>query len=168
MQRRFGLFIRSGMYGTIGTSSVGIDMTLRSKDSATWLRRVYTNYDYDIDEPFLSQGVDPVYGLNKQCLTSQIRKGETFVNDSFYSNPEFGNILNEAMRELNHDKRAPLCTRSHSRFLLRIARSSGSSTCNMCRSSTENFTITRLGRSARSKLSNGPGRKRKPCVSSAM
>ena len=56
----------------------------------------------------LSQGVDPVYGLNKQYLTAQIRKGVTFVNDSFYSNPEFDNILYTAMREQDHEKRAAL------------------------------------------------------------
>jgi len=139
-----------------------IDLTLRSEDTATWLRRVYTDYDYDINEPFLSQGVDPVYGLNKQYLTSQIRKGVTFVNDSFYANPEFDNILNEAMRE-PITAGAPCCTKKAQQILARIARWSGSSTCNMSRSSIESFTITRPGRSARSKPSNGPGWKPKPC-----
>jgi peptide/nickel transport system substrate-binding protein len=101
-------WLRQAEYLKQALAIVGIDLTLRSEDTATWLRRVYTEYDYDINEPFLSQGVDPVYGLNKQYLTSQIRKGVTFVNDSFYSNPEFDNILNEAMREPEHDKRAVL------------------------------------------------------------
>jgi peptide/nickel transport system substrate-binding protein len=101
-------WLRQAEYLKQALATVGIDVTLRSEDTATWLRRVYTNYDYDINEPFLSQGVDPVYGLNKQYLTSQIRKGVTFVNDSFYSNPEFDNILTEAMHELDHEKRAAL------------------------------------------------------------
>ena len=87
---------------------VGIAVTLRSEDTATWLRRVYTNYDYDLNEPFLSQGVDPVYGLNKQFLTSQIRKGVTFVNDTFYSNPEVDRMLGEGAREPDPEKRAAL------------------------------------------------------------
>src|ERR1700738_1007828 len=101
-------WLRQAEYLKQALAIVGIDLTLRSEDTATWLRRVYTDYDYDINEPFLSQGVDPVYGLNKQYLTSQIRKGVTFVNDSFYANPEFDGILNEAMREQDHDKRAVL------------------------------------------------------------
>ena len=35
-------------------AQVGIALTLRSKDTAAWLRRCYT--DYDIDEPFFSAG----------------------------------------------------------------------------------------------------------------
>lgn len=101
-------WLRQAEYLKQALAIVGIDLTLRSEDTATWLRRVYTNYDYDINEPFLSQGVDPVYGLNKQYLTAQIRKGVTFVNDSFYSNAEFDNILLTAMREQDHEKRAAL------------------------------------------------------------
>jgi peptide/nickel transport system substrate-binding protein len=101
-------WLRQAEYLKQALAIVGIDLTLRSEDTATWLRRVYTNYDYDINEPFLSQGVDPVYGLNKQYLTTQIRKGVTFVNDSFYANAEFDDILYTAMREQDHEKRATL------------------------------------------------------------
>ena len=101
-------WLRQAEYLKQALAIVGIDLTLRSEDTATWLRRVYTDYDYDLNEPFLSQGVDPVYGLNKQYLTAQIRKGVTFVNDSFYSNPEFDDILYTAMREQDHEKRATL------------------------------------------------------------
>ncbi len=65
-------WLRQAEYLKQALSQVGIDVTLRSEDTATWLRRVYTDYDFDINEPFLSQGVDPSYGLNKQYLTSQI------------------------------------------------------------------------------------------------
>ncbi len=101
-------WLRQAEYLKQALAGVGIDVTLRSEDTATWLRRVYTDYDYDINEPFLSQGVDPVYGLNKQYLTSQIRKGVTFVNDSFYSNVDVDRMLSEAAREPDHVKRAAL------------------------------------------------------------
>lgn len=101
-------WLRQAEYLKQALALVGIAVTLRSEDTATWLRRVYTNYDYDLNEPFLSQGVDPVYGLNKQFLTSQIRKGVTFVNDTFYSNPEVDRMLGEGAREPDADKRAAL------------------------------------------------------------
>ena len=66
-------WLRQAEYLKQALAIVGIDLTLRSEDTATWLRRVYNDYDYDINEPFLSKGVDPVYGLNKQYLASQIR-----------------------------------------------------------------------------------------------
>ncbi len=99
-------WLRQAEYIKQALAAVGIDVTLRSEDTATWLRRCYTDYDFDINEPFLSQGVDPVIGLNKQYLTSQIRKGVTFVNDSFYSNPDVDRMLGEGMREQDPAKRA--------------------------------------------------------------
>ena len=101
-------WLRQAEYLKQALAVVGIDVTLRSEDTATWLRRVYTNYDFDMNEPFLSQGVDPVYGLNKQFLTTQIRKGVTFVNDMFYSNPEVDRMLGEGAREPDPAKRAEL------------------------------------------------------------
>ncbi|MDP4006193.1 ABC transporter substrate-binding protein [Methylobacterium sp. NEAU K] len=101
-------WLRQAEYLKQALAEVGIDVTLRSEDTATWLRRVYTNYDYDINEPFLSQGVDPVYGLNKQFLTAQIRKGVTFVNDTFYANPEVDRMLGEGARELDPEKRGAI------------------------------------------------------------
>ena len=101
-------WLRQGEYLKQALGQVGIDVTLRSEDTATWLRRVYTDYDYDINEPFLSQGVDPVIGLNKQYLTSQIRKGVTFVNDSFHSNPEVDSLLAAGMREQDPTKRGDI------------------------------------------------------------
>ncbi|WP_146056418.1 ABC transporter substrate-binding protein [Methylobacterium sp. V23] len=101
-------WLRQAEYLKQALAPVGIDVTLRSEDTATWLRRVYTNYDYDLNEPFLSQGVDPVYGLNKQFLTSQIRKGVTFVNDMFYSNPEVDRMLDAGMREPDPIKRGDI------------------------------------------------------------
>jgi peptide/nickel transport system substrate-binding protein len=101
-------WLRQGEYLKQALGQVGIEVTLRSEDTATWLRRVYTDYDYDINEPFLSQGVDPVIGLNKQYLASQIRKGVTFVNDSFYANPEVDSLLAAGMREQDPTKRGDI------------------------------------------------------------
>ena len=46
--------------------------------------------------------------MNKQFLTSQIRKGVTFVNDTFYSNPEIDRMLGEGARELDPEKRGAI------------------------------------------------------------
>ena len=61
-----------------------------------------------MSEPFLGNGIDPVIGLNRQYLSSQIRKGVTFVNNSFYSNPEVDRLLGEGARELDLKKRADI------------------------------------------------------------
>ena len=83
-------------------------MTLRSEDTAAWLRRVYTDYDYDMSEPFFSNLADPVIGVQRQYVTSQIRKGVDFVDDTFYSNPEVDKLFDAGAQELDPAKRADI------------------------------------------------------------
>jgi peptide/nickel transport system substrate-binding protein len=87
---------------------IGIDLSLRSEDVGAWLRRVYTNYDYAISEPFFSNLSDPVIGVQRQYVTSQIRKGVDFVNDTFYSNPEVDQLFIDGSHELDPAKRAEI------------------------------------------------------------
>ncbi len=101
-------WLRQAEYLKQALAQIGVDVTLRSEDTATWLRRVYTDYDYDINEPFLGNGIDPVIGLNRQYLTAQIRKGVTFVNNSFYSNPVIDRLLAEGGREIDPQKRSAI------------------------------------------------------------
>ncbi len=87
---------------------VGIDVTLRSEDTGAWLRRVYTNYDYGMSEPFVSNLSDPVIGVQRQYVTAQIRKGVDFVNNTFYSNPEVDKLFVAGAEELDPAKRAEI------------------------------------------------------------
>lgn len=99
---------RQAEYLKQALAQVGIDVTLRSEDTAAWLRRAYTDYDYDMNEPFLSQGIDPVIGLNREYLSTQVRKGVSFVNDTFYANPEVDRLLGEGARETDPAKRGDI------------------------------------------------------------
>jgi peptide/nickel transport system substrate-binding protein len=87
---------------------VGIDVTLRSEDTGAWLRRVYTDYDYAMNEPFVSNGSDPVIGVQRQYVTNQIRKGIVFVNNSFYSNKQVDDLFAAGAEELDPTKRAEI------------------------------------------------------------
>ncbi len=73
-----------------------------------WLRRVYTNYDYDMSEPFFNNLADPVIGVQRQYVTSQIRKGVDFVNNTFYSNKEVDDLFVAGAQELDSAKRAEI------------------------------------------------------------
>jgi peptide/nickel transport system substrate-binding protein len=89
-------------------AAVGIDLSLRNEDVGAWLRRVYTDYDYAISEPFVSNASDPVIGVQRQYTTDQIRKGVVFVNNSFYSNPEIDALFAAGAVELDPPKRAEI------------------------------------------------------------
>lgn len=99
---------RQGEYLKQAFAAVGIDLTLRSEDVGAWLRRVYTNYDYDISEPFFYNLADPVIGVQRQYVTSQIRKGVDFVNNTFYSNKEVDDLFTAGAHESDPAKRAEI------------------------------------------------------------
>jgi peptide/nickel transport system substrate-binding protein len=99
---------RQGEYLKQALAAVGIDLTLRSEDVGAWLRRVYTNYDYDMSEPFFYNLADPVIGVQRQYITSQIRKGVDFVNNTFYSNREVDDLFAAGAHELDPAKRAEI------------------------------------------------------------
>ncbi|HEY4250411.1 MAG TPA: ABC transporter substrate-binding protein [Roseomonas sp.] len=101
-------WLRQGEYLKQALARIGIDLTLRSEDTATWLRRCYTDYDFDINEPFYSAGADPVVGVHRHYVSSAIRRGTTFVNNKDYRNPEVDRLLDAATRELVPAQRAAL------------------------------------------------------------
>ena len=51
---------------------------------------------------------DPVIGVQRQYVTSQIRKGVDFVNNTFYSNKEVDDLFVAGAQELDSAKRAEI------------------------------------------------------------
>jgi peptide/nickel transport system substrate-binding protein len=101
-------WMRQAEYLKQALAGVGIDVTLRSEDTGAWLRRVYTNYDYDMSEPFFNNLSDPVIGVQRQYVTSQIRKGVDFVDNTFYSNKEVDDLFAAGAQEVDPAKRAEI------------------------------------------------------------
>jgi peptide/nickel transport system substrate-binding protein len=99
---------RQAEYIKQALAAVGIDVSLNNEDVGAWLRKIYTNYDYAMNEPFFSNLSDPVIGVQRQYVTSQIRKGVDFVNDTFYSNKEVDALFTAGARELDPAKRAEI------------------------------------------------------------
>lgn len=87
---------------------LGVKVTLRYEDVPTWLRRLFTDYDFQITSDFYYQLADPVLGWHRNFLSSMILKGTVFVNNSLYSNPEIDDLLNKASKERDEKKRAEL------------------------------------------------------------
>jgi len=99
---------RLGEYIKQALGQVGIDVTLRHEDVPTWLKRIFTNYDFDLTSDFYYNLADPVLGVHRQYLTDQIRQGTVFVNSTRYSNPKVDELLKAATIESNPAKRAAL------------------------------------------------------------
>lgn len=97
---------RLGEYIKQALGEVGIDVTLRNEDVPTFLKRIFADYEFEIDSDFYYNLPDPVIGVHRQFATDQIRKGTVFVNSSQYSNPKVDALFAAATVENDPAKRA--------------------------------------------------------------
>jgi peptide/nickel transport system substrate-binding protein len=76
-------------------------------DFPTWAQRI-SNFDFDMTMDNVFNWGDPVIGVARTYLSSNIRKGVIWSNTQQYSNPRVDTLLNEAGVETDHEKRKPL------------------------------------------------------------
>jgi len=99
---------RYGEYVQQALADIGIKATLRHEDVPTWLRRVYTDYDFQLTNNWIQTLADPVIGVHRLYHTSSIRPGVVFVNGSRWSSPRTDQLMDMATVEANPAKRAAL------------------------------------------------------------
>jgi len=99
---------RGGQYIQQVLGEIGIDVELRYEDVPTWLKRVYHNYDFDMNLNYFYQLSDPVLGVHRHYGTNMIRKGTHFVNSSRYSNAGLDALLGAGMKEPNAENRSAI------------------------------------------------------------
>jgi peptide/nickel transport system substrate-binding protein len=100
--RRFGEYIQQQL------AKVGVKVTLRYEDVPTWLRRVYTNYDYALTSNWIQTLADPVIGVHRLYHSASIKAGTVFVNDSGWSSKETDDLMNKATVEVDAARRGAL------------------------------------------------------------
>ena len=87
---------------------VGIAVKVRnSPDFPTWAKRV-SNHEFDLTMDIVFNWGDPVIGVHRTYLTSNIRKGVIWSNTQSYSNPRVDELLAKAGIEMNFEKRKAL------------------------------------------------------------
>jgi peptide/nickel transport system substrate-binding protein len=100
--RRFGEYVQQVL------ERLGIKATLRYEDVPTWLRRIYTNYDFDLTNNWLQNLADPAIGIHREYHSNSIRPGTVFVNCTGWSSPETDRLMDQATIEPDPQKRAAL------------------------------------------------------------
>jgi peptide/nickel transport system substrate-binding protein len=98
--QRFGEFVQQRL------ALVGIKATLRYEDVATWLKRVYTDYDFNLTSNFLYNLSDPVIGVHRAIHGRNIKQGTVFVNGAQWSDPRADDLMDKATVEPDPAKRA--------------------------------------------------------------
>ncbi|MEM7525151.1 MAG: ABC transporter substrate-binding protein [Pseudomonadota bacterium] len=101
---------RAGEYMKQALGDIGVKVDLRYEDVPTWIKRIYADYDFDMNINYFYQLSDPVLGVHRQYGTDQIRQGTAFVNSSRYSNPKVDALLAAGAMEPDATKRAEIYT----------------------------------------------------------
>lgn len=101
-------FVRTAEVIKQNLQAIGIEVEIRAQDTPTWLRRIYTDYDFDLTSNTLSALPDPTLGVQRLYWSKNIVEGVPFSNSSSYSNPEMDRILEAAQSELDPAKRQEL------------------------------------------------------------
>ncbi|MFD2249252.1 peptide/nickel transport system substrate-binding protein [Pseudochelatococcus lubricantis] len=90
---------------------IGIDVTIRSQDLSAWIKRVYTDRDFDFVSNGLSNTFDPTVGVQRGYWSKSFVKGVPFSNASHYANSEVDALLETAAIEPDEKKRYDLFAR---------------------------------------------------------
>ncbi len=100
--RRLGEYLRQAL------GRIGVRVTLRNEDWASWIRRIFTDYDYDFTSGWYVGMGDPTLGVQRQYLSSNIKPGIAFSNSTRYSDPDVDRLWAEAAKEPNAKKRSEI------------------------------------------------------------
>ncbi len=115
---RFKLFIdptqpsgppkQTAEYIAQALAKVGIQVELRTQDFATFVKRIFTDRDFDIAVEGMSNLYDPTVGVQRLYWSKNFKVGLPFSNGSKYENPEVDRLLEAAAVEVDPAKRVEL------------------------------------------------------------
>jgi peptide/nickel transport system substrate-binding protein len=101
---------RQAEYARSALSRVGIDVTVRSQDLPAFLKRVYSDRQFDFTSIGVNTLFDPSVGVQRLYWSKNIRPGVPFSNAPHYSNPDVDRLLEAASVEVDESKRLALYT----------------------------------------------------------
>jgi peptide/nickel transport system substrate-binding protein len=97
--RRLGDYLRASL------ARVGIDLELRLSDYGSYLKRIYTDRDFDMCCTGFSNIYDPTVGVQRVYWSKNIIKGVPFSNTSYYRSARVDELLETAAIEPDPAKR---------------------------------------------------------------
>src|SRR5690606_9984933 len=71
---------RSAEFTKQQLAKVGIEVEIRSQDLASYLRRIYTDYDFDMTNTYFSTMPDPTLGVQRLYWSKNIVQGVPYSN----------------------------------------------------------------------------------------
>lgn len=100
--RRTGEFVRQAL------RAIGIDLVLRPQDLATWTKKVFTDYDFELASSWGNNQQDPQIGVEPQYWSKAASKGIPWQNATGYASAQADELLEQAQTELDTQKRVAI------------------------------------------------------------
>lgn len=100
--------LRTSEYIKQALGKVGVEVSLRSSDFSTYIKRIYTDRDFDFNFGGMSNTFDPTVGIQRLYWSKNFKRGLPFSNGSGYANPEVDLWLEAAAVETHLAKRQAL------------------------------------------------------------
>jgi peptide/nickel transport system substrate-binding protein len=101
-------YFRSAEFIRDALGKVGVSVQIRHQDFAGFLRRVYTERDFDTIQFPANASPDPAIGAQRLYWSKNFQKGVAFSNGSHYDSPQADHLLETAQAEVDPAKRRAL------------------------------------------------------------
>ncbi|WP_206243917.1 ABC transporter substrate-binding protein [Novosphingobium terrae] len=99
---------KMAQYMRAALEPIGIRVQLRSQDFAAFVKRAYTDRDFEVLLVGGQMGPDPAIGMQRFYWSKSFKKGVAFSNASHYASPEADRLLEAAQSEPDQAKRRAL------------------------------------------------------------
>lgn len=96
---------RMAQYARQQLAQIGIEAEVRSNDFAGWVRRIWTDRDWDANMSAITNASDPTIGVQRAYWSQNIRPGTPFTNSTHYASPELDALFVAAAQEIDPEKR---------------------------------------------------------------
>jgi peptide/nickel transport system substrate-binding protein len=106
-----GWFAENGKVGALvkqGLEEIGVVVNLAVPDRAASIKRIYTDYDFDLAISNQANPSEPVPATTQYYTSDGIKKGVPFRNASGFSSPETDALVDKIKVETDADKRRAL------------------------------------------------------------
>ena len=90
---------RTADYVKQALSKIGIEITVRTQDFASYVRRVYSDRDFAFTTNSMTNTFDPTVGVQRLYWSKNFKPGVPFSNGSHYRNDEVDRLLEAAAIE---------------------------------------------------------------------
>ena len=104
-QQAFPVYLASSEYIRQNLARVGIELTVVARDNPSFIKAIYGEYDFDLNNLIISAFIEPQLGITRLLWSERAAKGVPYVIASGYRNERVDTLIASVQAELDPAKR---------------------------------------------------------------